>query len=43
LTTCRLDDDVIEFADSDGNTMTGKKGIVPELVILKGEMMNPLA
>ena len=37
ITICRLDDDMIEFSDADGNTMTGRRGIVPEIVILKGE------
>ena len=37
MVLCSLSDDMIEFADADGNIMNGKRGIVPEIVILKGE------
>lgn len=37
MVLCRLDDDMIEFTDADNNIMNGRMGIVPEIVILKGE------
>lgn len=37
LVICRIDESIIEFADADGNSRIGKKGIVPEIVILKGQ------
>ncbi|MBQ3455205.1 MAG: amidohydrolase family protein, partial [Synergistaceae bacterium] len=37
LVICRMDDEIIDFSDADGNTRKGRRGFVPEITILRGE------
>ncbi|WP_312938997.1 amidohydrolase family protein, partial [Oscillibacter sp.] len=36
---CRMDNDTVEFRDSDGNTLIGPRGIVPTTVFRCGEIV----
>ena len=37
IVICNFDESVIKSSDADGNIREGKKGFVPEIIILKGE------
>ena len=37
IVVCKMDDEIIEFSDADGNIRRGKRGFVPEITILRGE------
>ena len=37
IVVCKMDDEIIEFSDADGNIRRGKRGFVPEITVLRGE------
>ncbi|MBQ6972976.1 MAG: amidohydrolase family protein [Synergistaceae bacterium] len=43
IVICRMDDGIIEFSDADGNIRSGRRGFVPEVVILGGEKVLSMA